>query len=64
VNESRELLVEQTFEVGVHSEGVELESGGDLATTDNPGIAGKPRIVNHSLCFIKCLSHKSYECCI
>jgi hypothetical protein len=42
VNESGEPLVEQTCEAGVHSEGVELESGGDLVTTDKPGTAGKP----------------------
>jgi hypothetical protein len=64
VNESGEPLVEQTSEAGVHSEGVELESGGDHVTADNPDTAGKPRSINHSLCFIKCLSHESYECCI
>jgi hypothetical protein len=64
VNESGEPLVEQTSEAGVYSEGVELESGGDLVIADNPDTAGKPQSINHSLCFIKCLSHKSYKCCI
>jgi hypothetical protein len=54
VNESGDPLVEQTSEAGVHSEGVELESGVNLETTDNPDTAGKPRSINHSLCFIKC----------
>jgi hypothetical protein len=64
VNECGELLVEQTSEVGYHLEVVGLESGADLDTADNPDTAGKPRSINYSLCFIKCLSHKSYECCI
>jgi hypothetical protein len=62
VNESGDPLVEQTSETGVHSEGVELESGVNLETADNPDTAGKTRSINHSLSFIKCLSHKSYEC--
>jgi hypothetical protein len=64
VNECEEPLVEQTSKAGVHLEGVELESGVNLETSDNPDTAGKPQSINHSLCFIKCLSHKSYECCI
>jgi hypothetical protein len=64
VNESRDLLVEQTSEAGVHSDGVELESGVNLETADNPDTTGKPQSINHTLCFIECLSHKSYECCI
>jgi hypothetical protein len=61
VNESGEPLVEQTSEAGDHSEGVELESGGDLVIADNPDTADKPRSINYFLCFIKCLSHKSYD---
>jgi hypothetical protein len=53
MNECGEPLAEQTSEVGVHSEGVELESGGDLVTVDNPDTAGKPRSINHFLCFYK-----------
>jgi hypothetical protein len=64
VNESGEPLVEQASKAGFHSETVELESGADLVTADNPNTTGKPWTINHSLCFIKCLSHKSYECCI
>jgi hypothetical protein len=62
VNESEDPLVEQTSEVGIHSEGVELKSGVNLETADNPDTAGKPRSINHSLSFIKYFSHKSYEC--
>jgi hypothetical protein len=57
VNECGEPLVEQTSEAGYHSEVVGLESGADLDTADNLDTAGKPRSINHSLCFIKCLSH-------
>jgi hypothetical protein len=42
VNESGDPLVEQTSKVGVHSKGVELESGVNLETADNPDTAGKP----------------------
>jgi hypothetical protein len=42
VNECGELLVEQTSEVGYHSEVVGLESGLDLDTADNPDTTGKP----------------------
>jgi hypothetical protein len=59
VNECGEPLAEPTSEAGYHSEVVGLESGAELDTSDNPDIAGKPRSINHSLCFIKCLSHKS-----
>jgi hypothetical protein len=64
VNECGESLAEQTSEAGVHSEGVELENGVNLKTADNSDTVGKPQSINHSLCFIKYLSHKSYECCI
>jgi hypothetical protein len=64
VDESGDPLVEQTSEAGVHSEVVELESGVNLETADNPDTTGKPQSIKHSLCFIKCLSHKSYKCCI
>jgi hypothetical protein len=42
VNESGDPLVEQTSKVGVHSKGVELESGVNLEIADNPDTAGKP----------------------
>jgi hypothetical protein len=42
VNESGDLLVEQTSEMGVHSEGVELESEVNLETAHNPGTASQP----------------------
>jgi hypothetical protein len=58
VNECGEPLVEQTSEVGYHSEVVGLESGADLDIADNPDTAGKPQSINHSLYFIKCLSHE------
>jgi hypothetical protein len=64
VNECGEPLAEQTSKAGYHLEVVGLESGVDLKIADNPDTAGKPQSINHSLCFIKCLSHKSYECCI
>jgi hypothetical protein len=64
VNECTEPLAKQTSEAGHHSEVIGLESGAELDTSDNPDTAGKPRSINHSLCFIKCLSHQSYECCI
>jgi hypothetical protein len=62
VNECGEPLVEPTSETGYHSEVVGLESGVGLDTADNPDTTGKPRSIKYSLCFIKCLSHKSYEC--
>jgi hypothetical protein len=61
VNESEDLLVEQTSKAGVHSEGVELESGGDLVTADNPDTTCKPRSITITLCFIKWSSLKSNE---
>jgi hypothetical protein len=61
VNKSGDLLVEQTSEAGVHSEGVELESGVNLEIADNPDTAGKPRSITITLCFIKWLSLKSNE---
>jgi hypothetical protein len=62
VNECGEPLVEPTSKTGYHSEVVGLESRAGLDIADNPDTAGKPRSINHFLCFIKCLSHKSYEC--
>jgi hypothetical protein len=47
------MLAEQIFEAGVHSEGVELESGVNLKTADNPNTAGKPQSITITLCFIK-----------
>jgi hypothetical protein len=46
VNESGDPLAEQTFKEGVHSKGVELESGVNLETADNPDTVGKPRSIN------------------
>jgi hypothetical protein len=42
MNECGAPLAEQTSEAGVHSEGVELESGGDLVTATTPTLQASP----------------------
>ena len=43
VNESGDLIVEQSSEADFHSEEVGLESGGFLDVSDNPNTTSKPQ---------------------
>jgi hypothetical protein len=52
VNESGDLIVEQSSEVGFHSEEVGLESGGFPDVSNNPNTADKPRGIQPFPCVL------------
>ena len=52
VNESGDLIVEQSFEVGFHSEEVGLESGSFHDVSNNPDTVGKPQSIQPFPCVL------------